>query len=91
MSALENKTVSGTGSFVDSNFAFYYYIGRLIFISALAFVLLPGTQKISSTWILLLTLFFSCVHVCYRKKVKKFNRNRNHCCTFKDFPLFPLY
>ena len=53
MSALENKTVSGMGSFVDSNFPFYYYIGRLIFISALAFVLLPGTQKISSTWILL--------------------------------------
>ena len=34
---IEDKTVSGTGSFVASSFAYYYYISRLGFISVLTF------------------------------------------------------
>ena len=44
----EDKTVSGTGSVVASYFAFYCYLIRLGFISILAFILLPGTQRIFS-------------------------------------------
>ena len=38
---IENETVSGTGSFVASSFAYYYYIGRLGFISILTFYFTP--------------------------------------------------
>ena len=44
---IEDKTVSGTGSFVVSYFAFYFYISRFGFISILAFILLPGTYRIT--------------------------------------------
>ena len=42
---IEGKTVNGTGSLVPSNFAFYYYISRLGFVSILAFIILPGTRQ----------------------------------------------
>ena len=35
---IEEETVSGTGSFFASSFAYYYYIGRLGFISILTFL-----------------------------------------------------
>ena len=38
---IEGKTISDTGSFVASYFEFHHYIGRLGFISILAFILLP--------------------------------------------------
>ena len=47
---IEDETLSSTGSFVTSYFAFYYYISRLGFISILTFILLPRTQRIFSTW-----------------------------------------
>ena len=63
---IKDKTASDTGSFVVS---FYHYISRLDFVLFLAFILLPGTQRIFSAWrLLLFLLFFRCVHVCYRKK-----------------------
>ena len=72
----EDKTVSGTGSVVASYFAFYCYLIRLGFISILAFILLPGTQRIFSTRRLsLFLLLFYCVHVCYRKKSRSCRRN----------------
>ena len=66
---IKDKTASDTGSFVVSYFAFYHYISRLDFVLFLAFILLPGTQRIFSAWrLLLFLLFFRCVHACYRKK-----------------------
>ena len=41
---IEDKTLSGMGSFVASYFAFYYYTSWLSFILILTFYLLPGTQ-----------------------------------------------
>ena len=38
---IENKTVSNTGIFVASSFAYYYYINRLGFISILTFYFTP--------------------------------------------------
>ena len=65
----EDKTTSGTGSFVVSYFAFSHYISRLGFILFLAFILLSRIQRIFNTWRLLLFLWVFCsVHVCYRKK-----------------------
>ena len=62
----EDKIASGMGSFGVSFFAFYHDIGRLGFILFLAFILLPGTQRIFSAWrLLLFLLFFCCVHACY--------------------------
>ena len=46
---IEDKTLSSTGSFVTSYFAFYCYISRLGFISILTFILLPRIQRIFST------------------------------------------
>ena len=47
---IEDETVSGTGSFVASYFAFYYVISRLGFISILGFILLVETHRMFSTW-----------------------------------------
>ena len=38
---IEDKTVSGTGSFVALSFAYYYYISGLGFISILTFYFTP--------------------------------------------------
>ena len=38
---IEDKTVSGTGSFVALSFAYYYYASRLDFISILTFYFSP--------------------------------------------------
>ena len=66
---LLDVTETGTGSFVASFFA--CYISRLGFISILIFILLRGTQRIFSAWLLLFFLLFvRCVHVCYRKKIR---------------------
>ena len=49
---IEDKTVSGTGSFVASSFVYHYYISRLglgLFRFYL-FTLLPGTQRMLSAW-----------------------------------------
>ena len=42
----DDKTTNDMGRFVASYFLFYHYIGRLDFISILAFILLPGTKNI---------------------------------------------
>lgn len=66
---IEDKTVSGTRTFVASYFVFYY-ISRLGFVSILYFIFLPDTQRIFGAWQLLLLLFFiSFVHIYYRKKI----------------------
>ena len=66
---LLDVTETGTGGFVASFFA--CYISRLGFISILIFILLRGTQRIFSAWLLLFFLLFvHCVHVCYRKKIR---------------------
>ena len=52
---LLDVTETGTGSFVPSFFA--CYISRLGFISILIFILLRGTQRIFSAWLLLFFLF----------------------------------
>ena len=48
---IKGKTTSGIGSFFVSYFAICYYISTLAFILFLAFILLPGTQRIFSAWI----------------------------------------
>ena len=66
---LLDVTETGTGRFVASFFT--CYISRLGFISILIFILLRGTQRIFSAWLLLFFLLFvRCVHVCYRKKIR---------------------
>ena len=45
----EDKTTSGTESFVVSYFAFSHYISRLGFIFFLAFILLSRIQRIFNT------------------------------------------
>ena len=45
----EDKTTSGTKSFVVSYFAFSHYISRLGFILFLAFILLSRIQRIFNT------------------------------------------
>ena len=42
----EDKTTDDMGRFLASYFLFYNYIGRLDFISILAFILLPGTKNV---------------------------------------------
>ena len=42
---IEDKTVSGAGSFVASSFAYYYYICRLSFISILTFYFTPRRSE----------------------------------------------
>ena len=65
----EDKTTSGTGSFVVSYFAFSHHISTLGFILFLAFILLSRIQRIFNIWRFLLFLWFFCsVHVCYRRK-----------------------
>ena len=68
---IEDKIVSCMGSSVASYYAFYYFITILGLIWFLAFILLPGTQRMFFIGRLLLFLFFCCVHVCYRKKCFK--------------------
>ena len=74
---IEDKTVSGTGSFVASISHFtIYYISRLGFISILAFMLPSGTQRIFSARRL---LHFFCSFVVYmfvieKKQFKKINQ-----------------
>ena len=78
---IEDKIASGTGSFVVPYFVFYYYINRLGFISFLAFILLPRTQRMFSGWRLLLFLLLFCfVHVYSIEKrilVNKFSSIQN--------------
>ena len=45
---IEDRTESGTGSFVVSYFTFYCFISRLGFVSFLAFILPPDTHRIFS-------------------------------------------
>ena len=67
---IEDKTVSGTRTFVASYFTFCYYISRLGFVSILCFIFLPDTQRIFGAWqLLLLLLFISFVYIYYRKKI----------------------
>ena len=48
---IEDKTVSGTGSFVASSFAYHYYISRLgLGLFRFYLTLLPGTQRMLSAW-----------------------------------------
>lgn len=48
---IEDKSASGTRSFVASYFAFYHFISRLVFfVFFLAFIPVPGTQRIFSAW-----------------------------------------
>ena len=69
---IEDKTAaaaSATGSADVSYFAFHYFISRLGFISLLAFILFPGTQRVSSArrllpFLLLLLLLCFCLFVC---------------------------
>ena len=42
---IEDKTVSCTGNFVVSSFAYYYYISRLGFISIVTFYFTPGHSE----------------------------------------------
>ena len=42
---IEDKTVSGTGSFVALSFAYYYYASRLGFISILTFYFSPRLRE----------------------------------------------
>ena len=69
---IEDKTAAAataTGSADVSYFAFHYFISRLGFISLLAFILFPGTQRVSSArrlllFLLLLLLLCFCLFVC---------------------------
>ena len=65
---IEDKTAaaaSATGSADVSYFAFHYFISRLGFISLLAFILFPGTQRVSSARRLLLFLLLLLLLLCF--------------------------
>ena len=65
---IEDKTAaaaSATGSADVSYFAFHYFISRLGFISRLAFILFPGTQRVSSARRLLLFLLLLLLLLCF--------------------------
>ena len=54
---IEDKTLSGTGSFVASSFACYYFISRLDFISILIFYFTPSHSE-NIYFLVIVTFFF---------------------------------
>ena len=54
---IEDKTVSGTGSFLASSFAYYCYISRLGFISILTFYFTPRHSE-NISYLVIVTFSF---------------------------------
>ena len=76
---IEGKTLRGTGSFVASYFAFYYYISRLGFIPISTFCFTSRHPENIQCLVIVTFLLFLLCPVCYGKSIYQWKTFSENC------------